>query len=68
MKKLILTMLVTLVVAVIYSCKKDCICSVEGKGDVVRMHINDGQCIDIRYINDANGVEEVRVLCMEDTI
>ena len=59
MKKLILTMLVTLVVAVIYSCnkEKDCICSVEGKGDVVRMHIN-----------DANGVEEVRVLCMEDTI
>ena len=70
MKKLILTILVTLVVAVIYSCnkEKDCICSVEGKGDVVRMHINDGQCIDIRYINDANGVEEVRVLCMEDTI
>ncbi len=70
MKKLILTMLITLVVAVIYSChkEKDCVCSVEGQGDVVRMHINDGECIDIRYINDANGLNEVRVLCMEDTL
>lgn len=70
MKKVILTMLIALIVAVLYSCtkEKDCVCSVEGRGDVLRFHLNDGECIDIRNINDANGLEEVRVLCMEDTL
>ena len=56
MKKVILAIMVTLVVAVIYSCakEKDCVCSVE--------------CIDFRYLNDANGLEEVRLFCMEDTL
>ena len=65
-----LAILVTLIVAVIYSCakEKDCVCSVKDKGDVIRMHLNDGECIDIRYINDANGLDEVRIYCMEDTI
>ena len=70
MKKVILAILVTLIVAVIYSCakEKDCVCSVEGKGDVIRLRTDKGECIDFRYLNDANGLEEVRIFCMEDTI
>ncbi|MBR4197344.1 MAG: hypothetical protein IKQ94_01065 [Bacteroidales bacterium] len=70
MKKVILAIMVTLVVAVIYSCakEKDCVCSVEGKGDVIRLHTDNGECIDFRYLNDANGLEEVRLFCMEDTL
>ena len=70
MKKVILAIMVTLVVAVIYSCakEKDCVCSVEGKGDVIRLYTDNGECIDFRYLNDANGLEEVRLFCMEDTL
>lgn len=63
-------MLVALTAFVLYSCnkEKDCVCSVEGSGTVRRFHLNDGDCIDIRYVNDGNGLNEIRVLCMEDTL
>ena len=70
MKKITITVLRAVATMALWSCtkEKDCVCSVEGKQEIRRFHLNDGDCIDIRYINDGNGKDEIRVFCMEDTL
>lgn len=70
MKKIAIAMLVLMAATFVYSCakEKDCICSVENSGSIRRVHLKDGDCIDIRNINDGDGLNEIRVFCMEDTL
>ncbi len=70
MKKIATVLLVLIAATLVYSCakEKDCICSVENSGSIRRVHLKDGDCIDISHINDGDGLNEIRVFCMEDTL